>query len=150
MSTEPPRRQCSDYMCGDPLSEWEMLITTTACADPSSSSRIPVVVKEGVVTKIIVLIPYGHQATARLRFLRGETQIIPHIGWIQGDGETLEWSEMIDIPTDEIWNIEVVNTDSVYPHCFYIRIEIQPRTVARPLDSLLGIFKRLLEAIGVE
>ncbi|MEM4667421.1 MAG: hypothetical protein QW498_08990 [Thermofilum sp.] len=127
-----------------------MLITAKACADPSSTSRTVVNLKPGVVTRIIVLIPYGHKALAKLRFLRGATQIIPDTGWIQGDGETLEWSEMIDVPTDEAWTVEVVNEDTVYPHCFYIRIEIQPKAVAKPLDSLLSIFKKLLEAIGVE
>ncbi|MEM4430205.1 MAG: hypothetical protein QXM08_03515 [Thermofilaceae archaeon] len=127
-----------------------MLITAKACADPSSTSRTTISLKPGVVTKIIVLIPYGHKALARLRFIRGATQIIPDVGWIQGDGETLEWSEMIDVPTDEAWTVEVVNEDTVYPHCFYIRIEIQPKAVAKPLDSLLSIFKKLLEAIGVE
>ncbi|MEM4846474.1 MAG: hypothetical protein QW794_01785 [Thermosphaera sp.] len=127
-----------------------MLITAKACADPSSTSRTVVSLKPGVVTRIIVLIPYGHKALAKLRFLRGATQIIPDVGWIQGDGETLEWSEMIEVPTDETWTVEVVNEDTVYPHCFYIRIEIQPRTVAKPLDSLLSVFKKLLEVMGVE
>ncbi|MEM4049022.1 MAG: hypothetical protein QW750_07085 [Zestosphaera sp.] len=127
-----------------------MLITTKACANPSASSTQSLLVKAGVVTKIIVLIPYGHKALAKLRFLRGATQIIPDIGWIMGDGETLEWSEMIDVPTDETWTVEVVNEDSTYPHCFYIRIEIQPKTVAKPLDSLLSVFKKLLEVMGIE
>ncbi|MEM4844528.1 MAG: hypothetical protein QXU08_08985 [Ignisphaera sp.] len=127
-----------------------MLITAKACADPSSTSRTVIRLKPGVITKIIVLIPYGHKALAKLRFIRGETQVIPDIGWIMGDGETLEWSEMIDIPTDEMWIAEVVNEDTVYPHCFYIRIEIQPKTIAKPFDSLLSIFKKLLEAIGIE
>ncbi|MEM3982475.1 MAG: hypothetical protein QXM71_07150 [Thermofilum sp.] len=115
-----------------------------------STSQTVVNLKPGVVTKIIVLIPYGHKALARLRFLRGATQVIPDTGWIQGDGETLEWSEMVDIPTDETWTAEVVNEDTAYPHCFYIRIEIQPKTVAKPLDSLLSVFKKLLEVMGVE
>ncbi|MEM3988550.1 MAG: hypothetical protein QXZ22_08165 [Sulfolobales archaeon] len=127
-----------------------MLVTARACADPSSSSQTVINLKPGVVTKIIVLIPYGHKALAKLRFLRGATQIIPDTGWIQGDGETLEWSEMIDIPTDEVWVAEVVNEDIAYSHCFYIRIEIQPKTIAKPLDSLLSIVKKLLEVLGVE
>ncbi|MEM4020027.1 MAG: hypothetical protein QXG57_07365 [Thermofilaceae archaeon] len=127
-----------------------MLITAKACAEPSSTSRTAISLKPGVITRIIVLIPYGHKALAKLRFLRGATQVIPDTGWIQGDGETLEWSEMVDVPTDETWTAEVVNDDSTYPHCFYIRIEIQPRTVAKPLDSLLSVFKRLLEVLGVE
>jgi len=127
-----------------------MLITAKACADPSTTSRTAISLKPGVITRIIVLIPYGHKALAKLRFVRGATQIIPDVGWIQGDGETLEWSEMVDVPTDETWTAEVVNDDSTYPHCFYIRIEIQPKTVAKPLDSLLGIFKRLLEVMGIE
>jgi len=127
-----------------------MLITAKACADPLASSSQSLFVKAGVVTKIIVLIPYGHKALAKLRFLRGVTQIIPDLGWICGDGETLEWSEMIDVPMDETWTIEVVNEDSKYPHCFYIRMEVQPRHVAKPLDSLLSIFKRVLEVMGIE
>ena len=127
-----------------------MLLTLTACADPASTSQNVIKLKPGVVTKIIILIPYGHKALAKLRFLRGATQIIPHVGWIQGDGETLEWSEMIDVATDEVWTVEVVNDDSLYPHCFYVRIEIQPRTIAKPFDHILNVIKKMMEVLGIE
>lgn len=127
-----------------------MLLSTVACADPGSESLTELAIPRGVVTRIIVLIPYGHKALAKLRFLRGATQIIPHLGWIRGDGETLEWSEMIDVATDETWTVHVVNDDSLYPHCFYIRIEIQPRHIAKPFDQLLHVIKKMLEALGIE
>lgn len=127
-----------------------MLIAFKACADPSSTTRTPVRLKPGVLTKVIVLIPYGHKALAKLRLLRGETQVIPDEGWIMGNGETLEWSEMIDIETEEVWQAEVVNDDTRWPHCFYIRLEIQHRSVARPLEHLYSLFKKIVEGLGLE
>lgn len=127
-----------------------MIFTARACADPASRNAVEILLKPGVLRKVHVLIPPGHQALAHLRILRGETQIIPDTGTIEGDGETIDFDEYIEIPTEEIWKLEVVNEDSQYPHCFYVRFEVVPKMIANPTAFLVQMFKKLLEVIGVE
>lgn len=127
-----------------------VLVTAQVCAPPLGLARQSVELPRGVLTKVYVLIPPGHHALARLRVLRGGTQIIPHHGWIQGDFETLEWSEMITIPSEEKFTLEAVNDDSVYEHCFYVRFEIQPQHIAHPYHLLTQLLKRFMEVLGVE
>jgi len=127
-----------------------VIFTTKACADPSSRNVVEILLKPGVLRHVCVLIPPGHQALAHLRILRGETQVIPDTGTIEGDGESLCFDEYIEIPTEEVWSIEVANDDSQYPHCFYVRFEVVPKYIANPTGLLISMFKRLLEVIGVE
>jgi len=127
-----------------------MIFTAKACADPSSKNVTAILLKPGVLRKVHVLIPPGHQALAHLRILRGETQVIPDIGTIEGDGESLDFDEYIEIPTEETWKLEVYNEDEVYKHCFYVRFEVVPKIIANPTAFLVSMFKKLLEVIGVE
>jgi len=127
-----------------------MIFTAKACADPSSRNAVEILLKPGVLRHVCVLIPPGHQALVHLRILRGETQTIPDTGTIEGDGESLCFDEYIEIPTEEVWRIEVWNEDSQYPHCFYIRFEVVPKIIANPTAFLVSMFRRLLEVMGVE
>jgi len=127
-----------------------MIFTARACADPASRNVVPIQLKPGVLRKVHILIPPGHHALAHLRVLRGETQIIPDTGTIEGDGESLSFDEYIEIPTEETWRIEVWNEDEVYPHCFYVRFEVVPKFVANPVAVLVQLFRRLLEVMGIE
>jgi len=127
-----------------------MIFTAKACADPASRNVVPIQFKPGVLRKVYILIPPGHQALAHLRVLRGETQIIPDTGTIEGDGESLSFDEYIEIPTEETWRIEVWNEDEVYRHCFYVRFEVVPKFIANPVAVLAQMFKRFLEVMGIE
>jgi len=127
-----------------------MIFTAKACADPASRNTVEILLKPGVLRHVCVLIPPGHQALVHLRILRGETQIIPDTGTIEGDGESLCFDEYIEIPTEEVWRIEVWNEDEQYPHCFYIRFEVVPKIIANPTGFLIQMFRRLLEVMGVE
>jgi len=127
-----------------------VLFAAKACADPASRNVVEILLKPGVLRKVYVLIPPGHQALAHLRILRGETQVIPDVGTIEGDGESLSFDEYIEIPTEETWKLEVVNEDSQYPHCFYVRFEVVSKVIANSTAFLVSMFKKLLEAIGVE
>jgi len=48
-----------------------MIFTVKACADPASTNVTTVKLKPGVLRKVCILIPPGHQALAHLRILRG-------------------------------------------------------------------------------
>jgi hypothetical protein len=106
-----------------------MLFTFVVTVPPNTPSYQPIrqelKLRAGVITKIGILIPAGHQALAHLALKYGETQIIPHgeDQWIEGEDEPLEWDEDIEIPSEPTsLNADAWNEDDTYPHSFYIRI----------------------------
>jgi predicted trehalose synthase len=116
----------------------------------SSPTRIQVKVPAGVIRKVWVIIPPGHMGLAHLVIRHGETQIIPWVGDIHGDNESLVFDETYELPSEDILTFEGWNEDSKYPHMFIVRLLVLPKHVAYPEYSMLLALKRLLEVMGVE
>jgi hypothetical protein len=115
-----------------------------------SPVRVSVSVPAGVIRKVWVLIPYGHKALAHLIIRHGETQIIPHVGDIHGDGEQLVFDEVYELKTDDTLTLEGWNEDTTYSHRFIVRLLILPKAIAYPELALFSAFKSMLEAMGLE
>jgi hypothetical protein len=96
------------------------------------------------------LIPYGHKALAHLVIKHGETQIIPWVGDIHGDGEQLTFDEIYELPTDDVLTLQGWNDDSTYSHKFIVRLLILPRLYAYPELASLSAMKNMLEVLGIE
>ena len=128
------------------------------CADvvipPSTAQTSPVKtevsVPAGIIRKVWVLIPYGHKALAHLVIKHGETQIIPWVGDIHGDGEQLTFDEIYELPTDDTLTLQGWNDDSTYSHKFIVRLLILPRLYAYPELASLSAMKNMLEVLGIE
>ena len=90
-------------------------------------------IKEGVITRISVLIPGGHLALAGFRLLYGIEPIFPaqEAAWIKGNDESFvidEWWDLVEEPCR--LRVQGYNTDETFDHTFYIRIIALPRKVA--------------------
>jgi hypothetical protein len=119
-----------------------MLFTFVVKAPPNTPWNQPVTkelkLRPGVITKIAVLIPAGHQALAHLAIKYGETQVIPYgeDEWITGDDETLEWTEDYELAGEPVsLTASAWNEDDTYPHSFYIRIWVTKEKTA-PSSSI--------------
>jgi len=129
-----------------------MLYTTSITIPANTPASSPVtkdiMLKSGVLTKVSVLIPAGHFALAHLIIRYGGTQIIPDVGDISGDDETLSWSEYIDIPEPHrTLTLVGWNDDDTYAHTFYIRFEILPKIIALPQLYFSEIIEKALRIL---
>jgi len=120
-----------------------MLFTFSITAPANTPKTAPATkelrLKEGVITKISVLIPPGHAALAHLAIYDGETQIMPwgEDQWLEGDDETVPWEPDYELPSEPArLEARAWNEDDTYPHTFYIRIWVDPAKV-KPDWSLL-------------
>jgi len=115
-----------------------------------SPHRLSVKVPAGVIRKVWIIIPPGHMGLAHMVIKHGETQVIPWVGDVHGDNESLVFDETYELPTEDVLTFEGWNEDSKYPHTFIIRLLILPRHIAYPEYSMLLALKRMLEVMGVE
>ena len=112
--------------------------------------RMVAKIPAGVIRKVWVLIPPGHHGLAHLVIKHGETQIIPFLGDLHGDNETLVFDEIYELKSEDYLTFEAWNEDKVYPHRFIIRLLVLPRPYAFPEITLLSTFKYMLEVLGIE
>jgi len=105
-------------------------------------------IKEGVVTRWIVLIPAGHHSLARMRVLYGLEPLLPaHANaWIRGEDESLAVDEFWD-PAEQPYELTFQgwNEDDTYDHTFYVRVVVLPRHVAAAHQQFI---RRLGREIG--
>lgn len=135
-----------------------MLFTFAVTVPPNTPWDQPITqelkLRAGVITKIAVLIPAGHQTLAHLAIKYGMTQIIPHgeDQWIEGDDETLEWNEDFELPYEPIsLTASAWNEDDTYPHSFFIRIWVSKEKAAassgiqeKAAQAMINLVKRIL------
>jgi hypothetical protein len=90
-------------------------------------------IKEGVITRWLILCPAGMHALARARVLYGLEPLLPahEDAWIRGEDESLNVDEFWD-PPEEPYKLRFqgFNLDDTYDHTFYIRVVVLPREVA--------------------
>jgi hypothetical protein len=135
-----------------------MLFTFVVTVPPNTPWYQPIKqelkLRAGVITKIAILIPAGHQALAHLALKYGETQIIPHgeDQWIEGEDETLEWDEDFELAGEPVsLNASAWNEDDTYPHSFYVRIWVSKEKIAasssvqeKAAQAMIKLVKRIL------
>ena len=109
-------------------------------------------VAAGVLTKVAVLIPSGHQALAHLVIRDGNTPFVPEKGGIGVVGDSCivhweGWKEIKDTPHKlyaDVWN-----EDDTHLHGFYIYMTILPRHIAYPFGKVVELLSKLLERFRV-
>jgi hypothetical protein len=135
-----------------------MLFTASVKAPANTPKESPVVkpvrLKEGILTKVSILIPSGHAALAHLAIKDGETQIIPwgDDEWIEGDNETLEWEPNYRLPSEPAeLSLVAWNEDQLYDHTFYVRFWItpfeeytEPSLARRATEKLEALLSRII------
>lgn len=79
---------------------------------------------QGVVQKLVIVIPPGPSGLVGFRIRHSTQTIIPNSGsgWIIADNERIEWP-LEGYPVGNKWTIQAYNTD-VFPHTLYLRFEI--------------------------
>jgi len=130
------------------------VVTAPANTPWNQPAKQEMKLRAGIITKISVLIPAGHQGLAHLAIKSGETQIIPEGAgeWIEGDDESPEWLEEIELPSEPAsLNASAWNEDDTYPHSFYIRIWVtEEKAAASPgiqekaAQAMIKLVKRIL------
>jgi len=120
----------------------------------TSPKKVTLKLKKGVLTKVVVLIPDGHQALAHLRILDGATPVIPwgEDQWIHGNRMLLDWYPNYELAFEPAGLVAVgYNEDDTYPHTFYLYmwVEKQPtqpdwRLFERAARAVLRLVERLL------
>jgi hypothetical protein len=104
-------------------------ITTPAQTPKTNQTKLELPLRAGVITKISVLIPPGHQALAHMAIFDGETQIMPwgKDQWIEGNGESIPWEPDYELPSEPArLEARAWNEDDTYSHTFFIRIWVDP------------------------
>jgi hypothetical protein len=131
-----------------------MLYTVDLAIPANTPKTSPVTqtvkLETGVLRKISVLIPPGHQCLAHVVLLDGSTQIFPRIGDLHGDGETVEADVFIEIPEPErILTLVGWNDDDTYQHTFYVRLNVLPLWLAAPHIYIMNMIKRILNILRI-
>jgi len=107
-------------------------------------------IEEGAISKVLILIPPGHQALAGLQLWYGLEQIFPRPpgSWLVGEDESIAFDELW-IPPEEPYYIIVkgYNEDDTYAHAFYIRVVVMPREIANVALTIRRMGMRILRAI---
>jgi len=95
--------------------------------------EVELTVREGVVTRWLILIPAGHQSLARMRILYGLEPLLPahEDVWIRGEDESLNVEDFFD-PPEQPYRLRFQgwNEDDTYDHTFYCRVVVLPRQIA--------------------
>ena len=131
-----------------------MLYTTslTIPANTAKNNKVctEISIREGVITKISIVIPWGHFGLAHLIILDGTTQIIPFNpdSSIVGNDETFTFDVNIDVKEPEhVFKICGWNEDIQYSHTFYVRFIVMPHDIANPMSKMFNllytVFKRM-------
>jgi len=133
-------------------------ITAPANTPQTAPAKKEMKLREGVITKISVLIPPGHAALAHLGIFDGETQIMPwgEGQWLEGDSETVPWEPDYPLPSEPAkLEARAWNEDDTYDHTFYIRVWVDPepsrlpvKLLVRVLDLAERFLQRLLGGAG--
>ena len=106
-------------------------------------------IKEGVITRIGVLIPAGHHTLAAMKILYGIDQVFPAKKgtWLRGEDESVIMDEFWDLPEQPCTlRAQGYNLDDTHKHTFYIRITALPREVALAHQLYLKRLSRELSA----
>jgi len=105
-----------------------------------------------MLRKVSVLIPFGHKALTGLRIRYGAKPLVPfHVeGWLQGDGETLEFDVMWPLPESPCTLIvEAYNEDMCYDHSFYLRLVTDSEETHVPEKELISFWQKLAYMMGL-
>jgi hypothetical protein len=122
-----------------------VLVVTKLFIEPNTvaaeATTSEIILPPGTIRRISVMVPRGHQAESGLRMFLQEFQIVPISpdDWLEGDGETIEWEEWLEIgTTNRVLKVKGYNLDINNDHTFYIRLNVQPPTVTISPEQILG------------
>lgn len=110
---------------------YQKTITTNPNTNKDNPLITQVLLVSGVVKSLGIYFPFGHGGLTGVSFFTYTHQIYPseRDTWFIGNDLWLVLNTSVNIDTDPyLLEIRTYNTDSVYPHTFYITIEIEEFT----------------------
>lgn len=99
-------------------------VTVTANTAKASASTTDVSFPDGVVQRIELDVPNGHNGFTGIQILAALGQVIPFTkgAFLVADGHDFGWDMIGQIDTGS-WQAKTYNTD-VYDHTFYLRFSV--------------------------
>jgi len=117
---------------------------------PPNYYRKTIYIKKGVITKIRIVVPFGHMGKAKMQIWKGEIPILPENPeeWVYGNNEIIEDEPYWEIEgLKEEFQLVGYNESTSYDHTFIVRFVVVPREVLSPWITSTKAIKTIKELL---